>query len=115
MNTIQHGGRTVAGFGLGAAAAPMTVADAARVWQGSFAPAMMGAVGAVVGAVGGFTAMAVVSGATHQTEDDALVISSLGLLGGTVVGAGLGAALAAKFGQRQARAATVLAQAPPVV
>lgn len=114
METIQFGGRSVAGFGLGDAAA-MTPADAARVWQGSFAPAMMGAVGAVGGAVGGFVAMALVAGATHQTEDDALAISGLGLLGGTVVGAGFGAAMAAKFGQRQARAAAVLAQAQPVV
>jgi len=108
METIKFSGRPVAGFGLGDAA--MTPADAARVWQGSFAPAMMGAVGAVGGATVGFVAMALVAGATHQTDDDAIVTASLGLLGGTVVGAGFGSALAAKFGQRQARATAVLAQ-----
>jgi hypothetical protein len=109
METIQFGGRRVDGFGVGAAP-PMTPADAARVWQGSFAPAMMGAVGAVLGATAGFTGMALVAGASHMAEDDALVVAGLGLLGGTVVGAASGAAMAAKFGQRQARAAALLAQ-----
>ena len=115
METIRFGGRSVAGFGVGDAAAPMTVADAARVSQGSWFPALAGAFSGVAGATAGFTAMAIVAGATHQTEDDALGLSVLGLLGGGVVGAGIGGALAAQFGRRQDRAAAVIAQAPPVV
>ena len=111
METIRLGGRAVTGFGLGdAAPPPMTVQDAAKVSQGWVWPALIGGGfalgGLVVGAYAGHEA-----GRYTRGEAQSEAWLGGGMLAGLAAGGALGGAVAAGYGHKQQRAASVLAQA----
>lgn len=118
METIQFGGRPVTGFGVGDGAAPMTAQEAATVSQGSLVPVVYGALGAVGGsavglALGSLVLIELVKG--RVPEETLGGILALSTVSGTVIGAGIGSAAAARYGHRQQQAAEMLAQSTSTV
>lgn len=113
METVQIGGRTVAGFGVGDSGATMTPATAAKVSQGSWVPATYGVLGAVGGgavglALGSLVLIELVKGKVPEESLGGML--ALSTMAGVAIGAGVGGAAAGRYGRRQDQAAALLAQ-----
>ena len=109
METIQFGGRAIAGFGVGDAAPTMTTQEAEKISQGWGPPALIGAAITLVGTyVGGVIGN--LSAGDRYDHETVVGLTALGMFGGAVVSAGVGSVVAARFGRRQEQAAAALAQ-----